>query len=125
MNRRCANRRGSVVHELSLCGAIADITTRRAEGRPVGVIHLQVGQLRQVVPDSLLFCWSMLTEGTDLNGSVLDLNPVPARLCCRACEIEFALSDPPAFACPTCHGLDVAVVAGEEFDIIALDFLAA
>jgi len=113
------------VHELSLCGAIADITTRRAEGRPVGVIHLKVGALRQVVPDSLLFCWTMLTEGTDLDGSVLDLDRVPARLSCRSCEVDFPLPDPPAFACPQCLGLNVVVVAGEEFDITALEFAPA
>jgi hydrogenase nickel incorporation protein HypA/HybF len=113
------------MHELSLCGAIADITTRRAEGRPVGVIHLQVGALRQVVPDSLLFCWTMLTEGTDLEGSVLDLNPIPARLTCQTCAVDFELSYPPAFACPHCGGLSVSVVAGEEFDITALDFVPA
>jgi hydrogenase nickel incorporation protein HypA/HybF len=110
------------VHELSLCGAVADITARRAEGRPVATIHLTVGQLRQVVPDSLLFCWMMVTEGTELEGSVLDLDPVAARLRCRACDIDFAMPWPPAFACPSCGGLNVAVVAGEEFEVTALDF---
>ena len=111
------------MHELSLCGAIADITTRRAEGRPVGVIHLQVGQLRQVVPDSLLFCWTMITEGTDLDGAVLDLDPIPARLRCLPCDVEFTLPSPPAFVCPHCGGLSVAVVAGEEFDVTELEFV--
>jgi len=113
------------VHELSLCGAIADITHRRAQGRGVEVIHLRVGQLRQVVPDSLHFCWTMLTEGTELDGSVLELKPVPARLRCGACTVEFALPDPPAFACPTCGGLSVSVVAGEEFVVTELEFVPA
>lgn len=110
------------MHELSLCGAIADIASRRAEGRPVRTIHLTVGQLRQVVPDSLLFCWTMVTEGTDLDGSNLALVPVPARLRCRTCQVDFALTSPPAFACPSCTGLNVAVVAGEEFEVTALEF---
>jgi hydrogenase nickel incorporation protein HypA/HybF len=113
------------VHELSLCGAIAEIATRRAEGRPIGVIHLRVGQLRQVVPDSLTFCWTMLTEETDLEGSVLHLDLIPARLTCRPCALEFELPDPPAFACPHCGGLQVAVAAGEDFDVTALDFVPA
>ncbi len=113
------------MHELSLCGAIADIASRRAEGRPIGVIHLRVGQLRQVVPDSLLFCWTMVTEGTELEGSVLSLEPVPAALSCRTCVVEFPLPDPPAFACPHCGGLSVTVVAGEDFDLTALEFAPA
>ena len=125
MTRKRGKRHRSAVHELSLCGAIADITTRRAQGRPVEVIHLRVGQLRQVVPDSLRFCWTMLTEGTDLDGSALDLDPVPARLRCSDCAVEFALPNPPAFACPGCGGLSVAVVAGEEFVVTELEFVPA
>ena len=111
------------MHELSLCGAIAEIAVRRAEGRPIGTINLRVGQLRQVVPDSLTFCWTMVTEGTELDGSVLHLDPVPARLRCRGCAVEFALPDPPAFACPHCGGLNVVVVAGEDFDVTGLEFV--
>jgi hydrogenase nickel incorporation protein HypA/HybF len=113
------------VHELSLCGAIADITTRRAEGRSVNRIHLTVGQLRQVVPDSLTFCWTMITEGTALDGSVLDLHPVPARLECRAGCGQFGIPDPPAFICPHCGVFDVEVVSGEEFAVTALEFVPA
>lgn len=113
------------MHELSLCGAIAEIAFRRAADRPVSVIHLRVGQLRQVVPDSLIFCWDMVTEGTELEGSVLHLESVRAELSCRDCAIEFTLPDPPAFACPRCGGLNVSVVAGEDFDVTALEFVPA
>src|SRR4051812_4050870 len=103
------------MRELSLCGAIAEIVSRRAGDRRVEVVHLQIGQLRQVVPDALTFCWSMLTENTDLDGSTLDVDRVPAVLICHACGTRNGLPDPPVFACATCAGLDVAVEAGEEF----------
>jgi hypothetical protein len=32
------------VHELSICGSIADIVTRRAGGRPVKVINVRAGR---------------------------------------------------------------------------------
>ena len=67
----------------------------------------------------------MVTEGTDLDGSVLHLEPVRAELSCRVCEVQFPLPDPPAFACPHCGGLNVAVVAGEDFDLTALEFAPA
>ncbi|MBA3743647.1 hydrogenase maturation nickel metallochaperone HypA [Sporichthya sp.] len=113
------------MHELSLCGAIADIAARRAGDRAVEVIHLEIGQLRQVVPDSLTFCWSMLTASTALDGSVLDVERVAARLSCRACAAEFGLTDSFTFACAACGGLDVAVLAGEEFVVTALEFAPA
>ncbi|HZE66677.1 MAG TPA: hydrogenase maturation nickel metallochaperone HypA [Sporichthyaceae bacterium] len=111
------------MHELSLCGAIAEIVTRRAGDRRVQVVHLQIGQLRQVVPDALTFCWTMLTEDTDLDGSTLDVDRVAAVLTCRTCGTRSDLPDPPAFACVGCGGLDVAIEAGEEFAVTALDLI--
>lgn len=109
------------MHELSLCGAIAGIATRRAGNRGVGVIHVRVGQLRQVVPDTLAFCWSLVTADTALDGSVLDVERVAARLKCRTCGEEHEFGDSFALACAGCHSLDVAVVAGEEFLVTALE----
>jgi hydrogenase nickel incorporation protein HypA/HybF len=43
------------VHELSVSAAVVDTAVRHAGGRPVAVVNLRVGHLRQVVPDSLLF----------------------------------------------------------------------
>jgi hydrogenase nickel incorporation protein HypA/HybF len=109
------------MHELSLCGAIADIASRRAGERPVEVIHVRIGQLRQVVPETLTFCWSMVSEGTELAGSVLAVERVPAVLRCRTCGAEAELGRQIAFACAACGGLDVDAVAGEEFLVTELE----
>lgn len=109
------------MHELSLCGAIADIATRRAGPRRIEAVHVRIGELRQVVPDTLSFCWELVVAQTDLDGSLLRVERVEARLGCRACGSQFGLADPPVFACASCGGLDVEVVAGEEFDVDAID----
>jgi hydrogenase nickel incorporation protein HypA/HybF len=85
------------------------------------VIHVRIGQLRQVVPDTLAFCWTLVSEGTELAGSVLEVERVPATLRCRACSEQFALNGAITFVCPACAGLDIEVVAGEDFDVTALD----
>lgn len=41
------------MHELAICGSIADIVKRRAADRQVAAVHLRIGQLRQIVPDTL------------------------------------------------------------------------
>jgi hydrogenase nickel incorporation protein HypA/HybF len=110
-----------IVHELSLCGAIADIASRRAGERRVTVVHLQIGQLRQVVPKTLCFCWEMLVADTSLEGSTLDVERIDAVLRCEACGADTAIGDLPAFACGACGGLTVNVVCGEEFAVTALD----
>ncbi len=113
------------MHELSLCGAIADIATRRAGERSVEVIHVQIGQLRQVVPDTLVFCWSLVTADTALDGSVLEVERVPALLKCRQCGAESDLSDSFTFVCTGCAGIDVAIISGEELLVTAVELVEA
>lgn len=113
------------MHELSLCGAIADIATRRAADRAVEVIHVQVGQLRQVVPDTLSFCWSLVTADTTLAGSVLEIERVAASLKCRECGGEHPLGDSFTIACRVCGSVDVTVIAGEGFLVTALELAEA
>ena len=113
------------MHELSICASIADIVTRRAAGRPVGVINVRVGQLRQIVPDTLVYCWGLLCEETSLAGSRIIVETVPARIRCRSCERTADVGDLPVFACAGCGGIDVEVVAGEEFLITSLELADA
>ncbi|HEX3613530.1 MAG TPA: hydrogenase maturation nickel metallochaperone HypA [Sporichthyaceae bacterium] len=113
------------MHELSLCGAIVDVARRRAGDRRVEVIHLRIGELRQVVPDSLHFCWSMVTAETSLEGCTLDVERVAAVLECGSCGSSCGMGEQIAFACVTCGALDVSVVAGEEFLVTALDLVPA
>jgi hydrogenase nickel incorporation protein HypA/HybF len=109
------------VHELSICASIAGIAGRYAAGRPVSVINVRVGQLRQIVPDTLVYCWSLVSAGTPLAGSVLAVEQVPVRIRCLDCGSERDLGDVPAFACGGCGGTSVRVTAGEEFLITSLE----
>ena len=109
------------MHELALCSAIAEIVGRRAGGRPVGVVHLRIGELRQVVPSTLEFCWSIVSAQGPLAGSVLAVERVPALIRCRVCRAEHGLGDGFAVACADCGSFDVDVVAGEECLVTALD----
>jgi len=92
------------VHELSICSSIADIARRRADGRAVSVINVRVGQLRQIVPDTLVYCWSLISEETPLAGSRIVVESVPARIRCRSCEQTADVGDLPVFACAGCGG---------------------
>ncbi len=109
------------MHELSICGSIAEIVTRRASGRPVDTIHIRLGQLRQVVPDTLLYCWNVASADTPLDGSRLELENIPARIRCRTCDAVSQLGDYPIMLCDTCDGADVEVISGQEFIVTALE----
>lgn len=111
------------MHELSICTSIARIVDQHADGRSVACVHLRVGHLRQVVPDTLRYSWEVVVDGTALAGSVLDIDHVPAVIECRACSerTELAL---PVFRC-ACGSTDVAVVSGDELLVTSLDLVTA
>ncbi|MGI8679465.1 MAG: hydrogenase maturation nickel metallochaperone HypA [Jatrophihabitans sp.] len=109
------------MHELSLCGSIEAVVRKHAGQRPVDTIYLRVGQLRQVVPDTLVHCWALVTAETALDGSLLEIESVPARVRCRSCEAEGLMGAVANFACAACGSVTVQVLAGEEFLITAMD----
>jgi hydrogenase nickel incorporation protein HypA/HybF len=108
------------VHELSLCQSIGQIVRRHAADRRVEVVHLQVGQLRQVVPDSLIYCWGLVNEGTVCEGSVLDIDHVPAAVRCTECGGITDLAEL-RMECGTCGSRSVSVERGEEFLVTSIE----
>jgi hydrogenase nickel incorporation protein HypA/HybF len=82
------------VHELSLCEAIAHKVQERAGGRPVRAVIVQIGYFRQVVPDAMLFSWEVLTSATELEGTSLEIEHVPAVVECRDCGAATELTSP-------------------------------
>ena len=108
------------MHELSLCRSIGGVVTRSAAGRDVAVVHVRVGALRQVVASTLVYCWELTRHGTDLEGSVLAVEEVPAVIECRFCGASTPLALP-VFVCAGCGGSEVALVSGEEFLVTSLE----
>ena len=104
--------------------SIADIVTRHADGRDVRTVHLRIGRLRQIVPDTLLYCWSLVSENTALDGAELRVESVPARVRCTVCGHEETL-DTPIMRCGRCESRQTSIVAGEEFLITSLELAEA
>ena len=112
------------MHELSLCRSIEAIVVRAAGGRRVETVGLDVGQLRQVVPPTLEYCWGVVTEGGPLDGSALRINHIQGVVACRACEAETRLTGRiPMMLCGACGSGDVAAIAGEEFLVTTLELV--
>ena len=107
------------MHELSIAEAILRIATDHAGERPIVTVEVQVGHLRQVVPDALTFAWQLVTQGTAADGAVLEVEHVPAAGRCRACGAETELDGFP-LCCARCGGLDLELLRGEELLVVAL-----
>lgn len=109
------------MHELSLSSAIQATAEKHAKGRPIKVVTVHVGKLRQVVPDSLSFYFDIVARGTSCEGAELILEIIPALLRCESCEHEWE-PDFPTFRCPVCvNGGKVVVLSGEEFQVDSIE----
>jgi hydrogenase nickel incorporation protein HypA/HybF len=104
------------VHELSIAGAVLETVERHAAGRPVTLVSLRVGRLRQVVPDSLTFYWDFVTRDTVCAGARLECVEIDAALHCADCGHDWT-PEWAAFRCPECDSARVSVVAGEELEV--------
>lgn len=109
------------MHELSLCHAIAGVVRPYAADRHIDVVRVQVGALRQVVPDSLSFCWTLVREHEYMPDAELELELVPAEVVCRSCQRQSEIASRWSVCCPECDSTDVEVIRGDEFQVTSLD----
>jgi len=103
-----------------MCEAIARRVADRAAGRHVVRVVIQVGHLRQVVPDAMAFAWEMLTAATDLEGADLDIEHVPATVACAVCATITTLTAP-VMVCGSCGSDDVELRSGDELILVYLE----
>jgi hydrogenase nickel incorporation protein HypA/HybF len=108
------------VHELSICTAIAKIAYKAAAGRPVERVRVDIGHLRQVVPDTLTHSWEMVVFGTPLEGVPLEVREVAAVIECKQCGARTEL-DTPVLRCSSCDSTDTTVISGDELFVTSLD----
>jgi hydrogenase nickel incorporation protein HypA/HybF len=108
------------MHELSIATAVLNTALEHAGDRPVDVVAMRVGTLRQVAPDSLRFYWDIVKRDTACAGSRLELDVIDTRLQCEDCGWEW---EPriASFRCPDCASATVQITAGEELEIEYLE----
>ncbi|HUH71190.1 MAG TPA: hydrogenase maturation nickel metallochaperone HypA [Mycobacterium sp.] len=109
------------MHELSLCEAIAGVVKAHAEGRHIDVVRVRIGALRQVVPESLSFCWTLVRDSENMPDAELELECVAAEVKCRSCGESSEITSAWSIWCPQCDSPDVEVLRGNEFLVTSLD----
>jgi len=112
------------MHELSICSAIASTAAKHAEGRPVSQVTVQIGHLRQVVPDALQFSWEIVSSTTELKDAELVIEHVAAVVECSDCGARTTL-DMPIMTCGSCDGFNVTLLSGEELLVVSIDLVDA
>ncbi len=108
------------MHEMALAEGVLAVVLDVADGEPVRRVRLSVGVLQAVVPDSMQLCFQMAAQDTNAAHAVIELTDVPARLVCHGCGAESEFRAPP-FNCRQCGAGDVAVEAGDELLVDAVE----
>ena len=84
-------------------------------------IKIKVGEMASVEPDSLIFCFAACTEGTDMEGAILDIEEVPLTGLCVKCRKEFRMERYFATPCPECGGTAGNYLSGLELDMVSME----
>lgn len=111
------------MHELAVTESILEITLRHAEqarGVKVTDIHLVIGELASIVDDSVQFYWDMVAEDTIAEGAKLHFRRIPAEMECLDCGRRYHPGEG-QLRCPECEHGRVRVIAGEEFQLEAIE----
>lgn len=111
------------MHEMAIAQGILDIALDNAArhgAQKITRIKLLVGEMTEVEPESLRFCFDALAEGTAAAGAELEITPVPLVGSCRDCGKEFNV-ERFRFVCPDCGSPGVGILSGRELRVEHLE----
>jgi len=107
---------------MSYCEGVLEAVYRRAAGRPVARVGVQIGAVHRVVPDAFQQSFQLAAAGGPAEHATTELVVVPVHGHCMDCRHDFHSPDP-ALACPLCGSLDVAVEGGDEVILEWLEYV--
>jgi len=88
--------------------------------KKVNKVTIQVGRLRQVVPENLQFAFSVLSENTIFSDAKLIIIEVPITVLCKACNKKTEVNDM-IFVCPNCGSTDLDILNGKEIVLESIE----
>lgn len=113
------------MHEYSIVQGVLDAVVpaaRQAGARRVTKVRLRVGDMTEVVQESLDFMWDLCCEerGPLTEGAVLEVETVMPRSACLVCGQEFE-HDRFHLHCPSCGSASTMLLSGRELEIASMD----
>jgi len=90
------------------------------EESKIKTIRLKIGELAGIVPDSLLFCFDAVKNGSSLHNASLEVEYVLITAQCKHCgktsQLEYGL-----FFCPLCQSPDIVLLTGNELNVVEIE----
>jgi hydrogenase nickel incorporation protein HypA/HybF len=111
------------MHEMSLAEGVLDLIRDAAHQQnfsKVTTVWLEIGRLSNVEPESMAFCFDVVTKGSLAEGARLEIIATPGQGWCMQCSesvtIEEVFGD-----CPKCGGHQLQVTGGTEMRVKELE----
>lgn len=107
------------MHEVGIMTGVLDAveeTAKQAGASRVLKITLAIGDMTEIIDDSLMFAHEILSEGTMCEGSELIINKVTPKSLCLDCGNEFS-HDRFHLACPACGSYSTSLLEGRDMRI--------
>ncbi|HNT29952.1 MAG TPA: hydrogenase maturation nickel metallochaperone HypA [bacterium] len=108
------------MHELGIAAEIQKIVTEALEKNAITtrviLIRLDIGEMRQLVPDALEFCFAGITKGSQLEGAQFEITTISLSGTCEGCGTAAVVNEPP-FICPECGSRKLKIEKGFELAV--------
>jgi len=112
------------MHEMGIAMQVVEIATasipEHLKNSRVQGVYLKIGKLSSVVPDSLRFCFDIVSKDTAIAGAVLYIDEIPVTARCKSCDNHWTITGP-AFSCPGCSSGTIELISGQELDISSIE----
>lgn len=111
------------MHEISLMGEVREIVMQAAQAhgfQKVRRVVLEIGRLSGVQAEAMRFCFDVVMADTPAAEALLEIEEIPGRAWCPACEMEVDIEDR-LEPCPHCGGMPGRVIQGTEMRVKGLE----
>ena len=112
------------MHEMGIALEIINIATASIppdiRSARVERVNLKIGKLSAVVPDSLRFCFDIVSKDTPLAGAELAIEETPVVARCKDCDARWSIAEP-VFTCKACNSGALEILSGRELDIVSIE----
>jgi hydrogenase nickel incorporation protein HypA/HybF len=112
------------MHEMGIAQQIIDIAFSSIpddmKEMPIERINLKIGQMSSVIPNSLRFCFEILSKDTSLASAELNIEEIPIIARCTYCNIEWTINKP-VFVCKKCKKGSIEIISGQELDVVSIE----
>lgn len=104
------------MHEMSITESILQVALEESKNhgdRKIRSLTLHIGRLRQIIPETLRFCYEVMSKDTLAEGASVHIKEIPILAHCSRCNKDVEVDDF-TFICPDCGMGGLETLQGDE-----------